>query len=242
MDRGLAAAGQTDVRFGRRVSRPRRGLGRPLRVPQAASARPRGGAHRLRRRRPRGSAAAYPSPTISSSSARAEFLSSSTDSGTFGSTISASPTRPSPSRSSVSTALIRAPWSGTEISWRKPLPHSGQVQVAQRLAGRAGRGLEQHAADRLDLLGGSQSAKAGLTPDGAFGARRGERERLGLRDRRGHAGGRCAALSAGRSRRSLTPAHPPVRRGRRSTRLTWRPTDRDHRCEASRHRATKRES
>ena len=46
------------------------------------------------------------------------------------SATSASPTRPSPSRSSVSTALILAPWSGTKISWRKPFPHSGQVQVA----------------------------------------------------------------------------------------------------------------
>jgi len=43
----------------------------------------------------------------------------------------APPTRPSPSRSNVSTALIRAPWSGTEISCRKLFPHSGHVHVAQ---------------------------------------------------------------------------------------------------------------
>ena len=36
--------------------------------------------------------------------------------GIRGSATSASPTRPRPSRSNVSTALILAPWSGTEIS------------------------------------------------------------------------------------------------------------------------------
>ena len=168
MDRGLAAVGQIDVRSGRTVSRPRRGLGRPLRVPWAATVRPRGGAHRLRRRRPRGSRAAYPSPTISPSSAVLSFLSSSTDSGTLGSTISASPTRPSPSRSSVSTALILAPWSGTVISWRKPLPHSGQVQVAH--VSRVVLVAASSSTRRIvSTSSAAVSAKAGLTPDGAPG-------------------------------------------------------------------------
>ena len=57
---------------------------------------------------------------------------------------SPSPTRPSPSRSKVSIALILAPCSGTEISCRKPLTHSGR-SGRPCLPGRAGRGLEQHA-------------------------------------------------------------------------------------------------
>ena len=168
MDRGLAAAGQTDVRFGRRVSRPRRGLGRPLRVPRRL-------ALDLEAERivsvidDRADLLRVPEPDHQLELGCAEFLSSSTDSGTFGSTISASPTRPSPSRSSVSTALILAPWSGTVISWRKPLPHSGQVHVAQ--LSRVVLVAASSSTRRIvSTSSAAVSAKAGLTPDGAFGA------------------------------------------------------------------------
>ena len=68
--------------------------------------------------------------------------------GILGATISASPTRPSPSRRRASTALIRAPWSGMPAGALAALP-TGSCRP--RLAGRTGRGLEQPTPDRLDF-------------------------------------------------------------------------------------------
>ena len=116
------------------------------------------------------------------SSSQLRFFTSSTEVGIFGSVTSASPTRPRPSRSNVSTALIRAPWSGTEISCRKPLPHSGQVHVAH-----VSRVVLVAASSRTRRIVSTSSAavraSAGRTAEGDS-ARPCSLQRLGLRDHR----------------------------------------------------------
>jgi hypothetical protein len=80
-----------------------------------------------------------------------------------------------------STALMRAPWSGTEISCRKPLPHSGQVKVAQVSRVVLDAASKQDGANRLEFVG---SGESGPRPNRRrrLRGRRAELERFRLGD------------------------------------------------------------
>ena len=113
-------------------------------------------------------AGAYAVAKISESSFQLSACTSAIDFGIFGSTTFglANPTK-SLSKQGLDGLDPSRRDPGTEISCRKPLPHSGQVQVAHALSGGARRGLEQNASDRLDLLGRGQSQAPGARPRGS---------------------------------------------------------------------------